>query len=322
MDITTTRQLLADDLAAVEDELQTHATSPIALIQDLGKYIVQAGGKRIRPQVLLLAARACHYQGPHAITLAAVIELIHTATLLHDDVVDGSSLRRGRQTANAVFGNSASVLVGDYLFSRAFQMLAAIHLMPAIQALSEATNTIAAGEVLQLMHCHDPEVTEARYFEVIDYKTAKLFEVAAKLGGMLAEQSEPILTALARYGRQLGLAFQLVDDALDYQADAETLGKNIGDDLAEGKPTLPLLYALWQSPPKQADILRQAIIEGSLEHLDVIQQAIASTGAIAYTLASAKRCAGEAEGALSPLPQTPYKSGLQALADFAITRNF
>ncbi len=237
----------------------------MALINELGRYIINSGGKRLRPLLVLLAARACGYQGKQHLELAAVIEFIHTATLLHDDVVDASDLRRSNQTANAIWGNEAAVLVGDFLYSRSFEMMVSIGSMRVMEILSTTTNIIAEGEVLQLLNCHDPDTTEERYRDVIRYKTAKLFEASAQLGAVLGKQPQTIEQAMARYGMHLGTAFQLIDDALDYGSSGDDIGKNIGDDLAEGKPTLPLIHAMRNGTPEQVEAIRQAIENGGLE---------------------------------------------------------
>ena len=260
------------------------------------------------------------YPGTRHIDLAVIVELIHTATLLHDDVVDSSRLRRGRETANIVWGNEASVLVGDFLYSRAFQMMVEIGELKVLKILADATNTIAEGEVMQLVNCRDPETTESRYLDTIRFKTAKLFEAAAQLGAVIAGSNAENENALACYGRHLGTAFQLVDDALDYSATAAEIGKNIGDDLAEGKPTLPLLYAMWKGSPEQARIIRRAIEEGGLERINEISSAIESTGAITYTFALAEAEAREAREALVGVPGSPFLDALVALTKFTVER--
>jgi len=294
----------------------------VVLINQISHYIINSGGKRLRPVLVLLAARALGYKGTHHIDLAAVIEFIHTATLLHDDVVDASDMRRGKQSANAVFGNEASVLVGDFLYSRAFQMMVDVGSMRVMEILSNATNTIAEGEVLQLLNCHDPETTEERYMDVIRYKTAKLFEAASQIGAVLAGRPAEEEAAMARYGMHLGTAFQLVDDVLDYSASSEQLGKNIGDDLAEGKPTLPLLYAMHHGTAEQAALIRHAIEHGGKENLKEITAAIESTGAIAYTSRSARVEADRALAELANFPDSPYKQALEVLAEFSVARAY
>jgi octaprenyl-diphosphate synthase len=322
MEIQDVLDLIADDKQAVDRLIQARLASNVVLIDQISHYIINSGGKRLRPVLVLLAARALGYQGPHHIDLAAVIEFIHTATLLHDDVVDASELRRGRQSANAVFGNEASVLVGDFLYSRAFQMMVGVGSMRVMQILSDATNTIAEGEVLQLLNCHDPDTTEQRYMDVIHYKTAKLFEAASQLGAVLAGRPEDEEQAMARYGMHLGTAFQLVDDVLDYSASSEQLGKNIGDDLAEGKPTLPLIYAMRHGSPEQSALIRHAIENGGRENMAEITAAIESTGAIAYTSRSARQEADRALAELANFPDSPYKQALAALAEFSVARAY
>jgi octaprenyl-diphosphate synthase len=320
MTIEKIRGLVQADFAAVDAVIKTRLHSQVALVDQVATYIIHAGGKRLRPLMVLLAARACGYQGSQHIDGAAIIEFIHTATLLHDDVVDASSLRRGRDTANEVFGNATSVLVGDFLYSRAFQMMVTLDRMSIMAILGEATNAIAEGEVLQLMTAHDPDTTEARYLEVIHRKTARLFEAAGQIGAVIADAPAQIGDALARYGRHIGTAFQLIDDVLDYQADESSLGKNLGDDLAEGKPTLPLIYALQRGNPGQREMIRHAIEHGGLERLAEITSAVASLGGLAYTARLAKSEADQALAALAPLPDSAYREGLSELANFAVAR--
>ncbi|MEW6646347.1 MAG: octaprenyl diphosphate synthase [Pseudomonadota bacterium] len=322
MEIQDVLDLIADDKQAVDRLIQQRLASNVVLIDQISHYIINSGGKRLRPVLVLLAARALGYQGAHHIDLAAVVEFIHTATLLHDDVVDASELRRGRQSANAVFGNEASVLVGDFLYSRAFQMMVDVGSMRVMQILSDATNTIAEGEVLQLLNCHDPDTTEQRYMDVIHYKTAKLFEAASQLGAVLAGRPADEEQAMARYGMHLGTAFQLIDDVLDYSASSEQLGKNIGDDLAEGKPTLPLIYAMRHGTPEQAALIRSAVENGGRENMAEITAAIESTGAIAYTSRSARQEADRALAELANFPDSPYKQALAALAEFSVARAY
>ena len=314
--------LVAEDMRAVNALIQQRLSSGVVLINQVGGYIINSGGKRLRPMLVLLAARACGYPGSGHIALAAVIEFIHTATLLHDDVVDGSELRRGKETANNVWGNEASVLVGDFLYSRAFEMMVEANEMEVMRILAHTTNVIAEGEVLQLLHCHDPDTTEQRYLEVIRCKTAKLFEAAAQLGAVLARQPPALQQALAAYGMHLGTAFQLVDDVLDYSAASAQMGKNVGDDLAEGKPTLPLIHALRTGTAEQKALLRRAVESGGREHIALVTAAIESTGAIAYTARSAKAEADKASAALAALPGSPYKDALIALAEFSANRTF
>jgi octaprenyl-diphosphate synthase len=322
MDIAAVRALVATDLTATDNLIDTCLQSEIDLIQQLGRHLIHSGGKRLRPLVVLLSAHAFNYRGDKHITLAAIIELIHTVTLLHDDVVDASELRRGQKTANAVWGNAASVLVGDFLYSRTFQMMASIGSLPIMQLLADATNVISKGEILQLLNCKDPTTSEARYMEVIRAKTGALFATAAQMGPVLSQCSESEITAASNYGMQLGIAFQLIDDALDYSAATETLGKNRGDDLAEGKPTLPLIYALQHSTPEQANCIRNAIQQASCADLDAILQTIESTQAIAYTCRLAKQHVAQAIQNLRGIPDTPYRTALIALAEFAVERSY
>lgn len=294
--------------------------SDVVLINQIGAYIVHSGGKRLRPMIVLMTARACGYNGMQHIDLAAVIEFIHTATLLHDDVVDGSELRRNRETANAVWGNEASVLVGDFLYSRSFEMMVGVGEMRVMDILSHATNRIAEGEVLQLLNVHNPETSEAEYMEVIKRKTATLFEAGARLGGVIAGVDEQQQRALADYGLHLGIAFQLVDDALDYDASQADIGKNIGDDLAEGKPTLPLIQAMKQADEPTRQRLSDIIEQGGLDQIDFVMQSIAASDAIAYTQQLARDEAELAKQALEPLPETPYRKALADLADFSVAR--
>jgi len=322
MEISAIRELVSDDMQAVNDLILRRLQSDVVLINQIGHYIVHSGGKRLRPLVVLLAARAGGYQGDKHIDLAAVIEFIHTATLLHDDVVDGSELRRNRETANAVWGNEASVLVGDFLYSRSFEMMVDVNLMRVMEILSHATNRIAEGEVLQLLNCNDPDTTEEKYMEVIKRKTATLFEAGTRLGAVLAAGTAEQEQALANYGLHLGIAFQLVDDALDYSSDNETLGKNVGDDLAEGKPTLPLIRAMAMGDPQQRDTIRKAIEENGRDQIDAILKTIESTGAIAYTAGLAQEQAQQAKAALDALPASPYTEALRSLADFAVSRTY
>ena len=313
-------RLSKDDMAAVDRMIRSSLETDVALVSQVSEYIVMSGGKRLRPVVVLLASRALGYEGEQHWRAAAIIEFIHTATLLHDDVVDGSERRRGRDSANTVFGNQASVLVGDFLYSRAFQMMVDIGDMKVMRILAEATNTIAAGEVMQLMNVHDPDVSEADYMQVIYRKTARLFEAGAQISGVLARSGDAVETALMNYGKHLGNAFQLVDDALDFNASAEELGKNLGDDLAEGKPTLPLIHAMREASTEDAAMIRQAIIEGGLDKLESIQSVIESTGALQYTAARAQEAADLAIAALSEIPDSDHKEALIAIADFAVQR--
>jgi octaprenyl-diphosphate synthase len=322
MDIEAVRALIAADMLAVNRLIEDRLRCEVLLINDLGKYIVNSGGKRLRPLLVLLCARALGYEGTRHHDLAAVIEFIHTATLLHDDVVDASDLRRGRNTANAIWGNEASVLVGDYLYSRAFQMMVAVGDMRIMEIMSDTTNIIAQGEVLQLVNCNDPDTTEERYMEVIRSKTAKLFEAAAMAAAVLDGRPLAEQEAMGRYGLHLGIAFQMVDDILDYDASPEETGKNIGDDLAKGKATLPLLYAMRTGTPAQAALIRRAITEGGLATLQEVQQTIQETGALAYTAQQAEAEARRAVDALPSLTDSPYAQGLVALAEFSVHRAY
>ncbi len=314
--------LVRDDMQKVDRLIQEKLHSETGLIDQLGHYIVNSGGKRLRPALVLLSANCFAYRASLHIKLASVIEFIHTATLLHDDVVDASMLRRGKATANQRWGNEASVLVGDFLYSRAFQMMVEVGSMHVMEIMAEATNTIAEGEVQQLINRHDPETTEQRYLQVIHNKTAKLFEASARVGAVIAGQDRQTEQAMSNYGRHLGIAYQLIDDALDYSAPSENLGKNIGDDLAEGKPTLPLLYALWHSSDEQAALIRSAIKQGSLECMDQICAAIAATGAIQHIRECARREAETAMQHLEGLPQSEYLDALFMLTRFATERNY
>ncbi len=322
MSLAPIQSLIAADMRAVDDLIRRRLHSEVALINQISHYIVNNGGKRLRPALVLLCARALGYEGEQHIALAGVIEFIHTATLLHDDVVDASELRRGQETANTVWGNEASVLVGDFLYSRSFEMMVEIGSLRVMEILAHATNVIAEGEVLQLLNCRDPETTEERYLQVIRYKTATLFEAAACLGAVLNGQALLVEQAMANYGLHLGTAFQLVDDALDYSGAATQLGKNIGDDLAEGKPTLPLIHALRHGAPQQAAMIRQAIENGGAEDLAVVTEAIESTGAIAYTARLAREEADKAIEALLAVPSSPYRDALRALAEFSVNRTY
>lgn len=316
------QRLAEPDMLAVNQLIQDQVSSDVALIDQLGFYIVNSGGKRLRPLLTVISARALSINDNQHISLAAIIEFIHTATLLHDDVVDESTMRRGRETANQVFGNQASVLVGDFLYSRAFQMMAGLNRMRVMDILSDATNTIAQGEVMQLMNCNDPNTTEVSYLEVIYSKTARLFEAATQLAAVLTEQTDQIETAMQSYGRHLGTAFQLIDDILDYDADTAIMGKNTGDDLAEGKPTLPLLYAMWNANDADASLIRTAIEQGDgIKDFDAILAIIKRTGALNYTRNLAEHEADAAIAALSIIPESDYKQALIALAHIAVERD-
>ncbi len=308
-------------MQSVDAAIRAQLYSDVALVSQIADYIISAGGKRIRPALVLLMANAWGYRGEDHFKLAAVVEFIHTATLLHDDVVDESDLRRGRKTANAMFGNAASVLVGDFVYSRAFQMMVSVNSMRVMQILADATNVIAEGEVLQLMNMHDPDVTEERYLQVIRSKTAKLFEAATELGSLIAGAPEPQVTAAAEYGRSLGTAFQLIDDVLDYSGDSGAIGKNVGDDLREGKPTLPLIYLMQHGSAQQRALVRECIANGDEAHFDEVLTAITSSGALDYTRRQAEAARDRAIEAIAGFPAGPCKDALQALANFAVDRN-
>lgn len=321
MNFTSILKLVSDDMEAVNCLIQQRLKSDVVLVNQLSTYIINSGGKRMRPLLALLIARACDYNGKRHIDIAAIIEFIHTATLLHDDVVDESDLRRGKDTANNVWGNQAAVLVGDFLYSRSFEMMIDVGKMQVMKILATTTNVIAEGEVLQLLNCNDADTDEQRYMDVIYSKTAKLFEAACLIGAVLAELSEKDQQSIAHYGLHLGTAFQLVDDILDYSASAKDMGKNVGDDLAEGKPTLPLIIALQRGSKSEAKIIRHAIEEGSgLENLDTILTIIESTGAIDYTKEKANEEVNMAIESLSCLADNPYKTALEELARFTVSR--
>ena len=313
--------VIAMDMSAVNQVIRQQLHSDVALVNQIAEYIISAGGKRIRPVLVLLVANAYGYQGKHHHELAAIVEFIHTATLLHDDVVDESSLRRGRQTANALFGNAASVLVGDFLYSRAFQMMVSINSMRVMQILANATNVIAEGEVLQLLNMHDPDVTEERYLQVIRSKTAKLFEAAAEIGALIAGANEEQINAAAEYGRCIGTAFQLIDDVLDYSGNASDIGKNVGDDLREGKPTLPLIYLMKHGSDTEKELVRLCIEQGDESQFNAILAAITQSGALDYTTEQAVLASERASAAIQALPESPYKVALLALSHFAVHRN-
>jgi octaprenyl-diphosphate synthase len=315
------RRFIEGDMQRVDAVIRHRLHSDVLLIRQVSEYIIASGGKRLRPALVLLSAGAFGYRGEKHYDLAAVVEFIHTATLLHDDVVDESSLRRGRQTANALFGNAASVLVGDFLYSRAFQMMVGVGSHRVMEILADATNVIAEGEVLQLMNCHDPDIDEERYLRVIRYKTAKLFEAACRLGAVLGQAGTAEEEAMATYGMHLGTAFQLIDDVLDYSGQQVEIGKNLGDDLAEGKPTLPLIYAMRHGTPAQAAVVRRAIETGGLADFDAVCAAIRDSGALDYAAATARREAETACRAIEPLPDSNYKQTLLELAAFAVSRN-
>jgi octaprenyl-diphosphate synthase len=318
MTLEDIRALVKDDLASVNEVIRARLKSTVPLVDQIAEHIISGGGKRLRPMLVVLAGRACGHEGNAHIEAAAFIEFIHTATLLHDDVVDGSSMRRGRDTANEVFGNQASVLVGDFVYSRAFQMMAALTSQPVMEIMAAATNLIAEGEVLQLMNAHDPDTTEQRYLEVIYRKTAKLFEAGAEVAAVLSNSSPAVRKALASYGRHLGTAYQLVDDVLDYRSNPTERGKNLGDDLSEGKPTLPLIHALKHGNESQRAAIRLAIEKGGLAQLEPIVAAIEATGGLEYTAQLARNESAEALTALSALPGSAFKNGLIALARFSV----
>lgn len=320
MDMSGLRRPVAEDVKAVDELILQRLESDVSLIDQIGHYIVSGGGKRLRPLTVLLAARACHYQGRRHIDLAAVVEMIHTATLLHDDVVDASGMRRSRKTANAVWGDDASVLVGDFLYSRAFEMMVDVGNLRVMDVLSDATNRIAEGEVLQLLNTRDPETDEARYMEVIIRKTATLFEAGVRLGAILASAPDPLEQQAANYGLALGIAFQLIDDALDYSRDNADLDKNVGDDLDEGKPTLPIIRAMEVGTPEQRAVLRSAILEGGRERIDLVAEIIDSTDAITYTTQLALKYANLAKKSLTAFAPSPAVEALAALSEFAVQR--
>jgi len=322
IDFNAIKQLTLSEAKAVDQLIISELSSDVILINEIGRYIVTNGGKRLRPMLLLLAAKALGEVSQNHLILAAVIEFIHTATLLHDDVVDESNLRRGEASANAVWGNAASVLVGDYLYSSAFEMMVRTNNMRVMELLSKTTTAIAEGEVLQLLNCNNPETTEAKYLEVISRKTAILFSAATQLAGILSNTGAEIETALAQYGQHLGIAFQLIDDALDYTSSSEELGKNLGDDLAEGKPTLPLIYAIQNGTSDEANVIIAAIKNGNREVFNEVYQIVKRTKAIDYTEKRADEEAQKAIDALAVLPESEYKNALILLAKFAVQRNY
>ena len=321
MELNDINQLIEQDMAAVNRCIQERLTSDVVLINQIGHHIVNSGGKRLRPVLHLLAARALGYTGQQHIELAALIEFIHTATLLHDDVVDASELRRGQDTANSLWGNEASVLVGDFLYSRAFQMMVTVNNMRIMQIMADATNTIAEGEVQQLLNVHDPDTTEQRYLQVIHNKTAKLFESATQLAAVISGKDVKQEQAMAAYGIHLGTAFQLVDDCLDYNSSVDEIGKNVGDDLAEGKPTLPLIYSMRVGTAEQTKAIREAIKAGGRDNIEAITATIESTGAIEYTAKAARVESDQAIACLAGLPDSKFKEAMHALAEFAVNRS-
>ena len=322
MSFEAIRQFLQPDMESVDRVIRDRLHSDVVLVRQVSDYIIGSGGKRLRPILVILAAGALGYRGANHHTLAAVIEFIHTATLLHDDVVDESRMRRGKETANSLFGNAASVLVGDFLYSRAFQMMVAVGRMRVLEVLADATNIIAEGEVLQLMNCRNAHIDEQDYLRVIRYKTAKLFEASTRLGSILAEAGSEDENSMASYGAHLGTAFQLIDDVLDYSGNHEIIGKNVGDDLAEGKATLPLIHAMRHGSPQQAAVVRSAIEQGGLEDLDAVLDAIRSTGALDYVREQAGIESRMACEAIGRLPDSVPRDYLLQLADFAVTRSY
>lgn len=313
---------IADDMKALDGVIRDRLYSDVVLIRQVAEYIIGSGGKRMRPAMVLFSAGAAGYQGTRHLELAAVIEFIHTATLLHDDVVDESDLRRGNKTANAMFGNAASVLVGDFLYTRAFQMMVGVESMRVMQVLADATNIIAEGEVLQLLNCHNADVEVDDYLQVIRYKTAKLFEAATRLGAILAGASPEVEEGLAAFGMHIGTAFQLVDDVLDYSGDEADTGKHIGDDLAEGKPTLPLIHVMKYGSPEHAACVRKAIENGGRDDFPAVLQAIRASGAIEATRKAAEEEAERAMNALNVLPSSVFKDSLVELSKFAVARKY
>ncbi len=309
-------------MLAVDHVIRERLHSDVVLIRQVAEYIIGGGGKRLRPALVLLTSGALGYRGTAHHTLAAVVEFIHTATLLHDDVVDESALRRGRSTANTVFGNAAAVLVGDFVYSRAFQMMVNVDDMRVLRVLADATNVIAEGEVLQLMNCRNADIDEASYLQVIRYKTAKLFEAAGRIGAILAGASEGTEEAMAAYGSHLGTAFQLIDDVLDYSGDSGAIGKNVGDDLAEGKPTLPLIQVMRQGTREEAEMVRHALASGGADDLAQVLAAIHRTGALDYAREQAGKESRAAIAALAAIPSTQYRDYLLQLANFAVTRTY
>ena len=323
MDFKAIYAVVDDDFEAVNQFISHHLDSNVPLIREVGDYIIQSGGKRLRPLIAILCARAAGYQGDRHVDVAAIIEFLHTATLLHDDVVDESNLRRGRPTVNAVWGNAASVLVGDFLISRALQLMVALRHPRLLDIFSQSTNTISEGEVLQLINVRDPNTSEENYMRVIHHKTAKMFESAAETGAVLgADEVRDHVDAFATYGRHLGIAFQLIDDVLDYQGDASELGKNVGDDLAEGKPTLPLIYTIANGSPEQATLIKDAIRSGGLEHLEQIVETVQVSGGLQYTVDKAAEQTRIALAAIDHVPASPYKDALFRLAEESLKRTY
>ena len=320
MEFKDVQRLVADDMEGVNGVIRRYLHSDITLINQIINYIISSGGKRMRPLLALLCARACGYEGEKHLIVAAITEFIHTATLLHDDVVDNSSMRRGQETANLVWGNESSILVGDFVFSRSFEMMVEVGEMRVMEILAQASNTIAEGEVMQLINSHDPDSTEEHYMLVIQSKTAKLFEAASQLGAVLAGQSPVVEEACKQYGMHIGTAFQLKDDILDYQSSPEEIGKNLGEDLTEGRPTLPLIHALRNSDRITAGLIRDAIINGGGGNMREVMDAIRDTGAIAHTLETARKHARIAKESLEVLPENRYRRALEGLTEFAVAR--
>ncbi len=320
--LETLKAYTTPDMQRVNEVIEHHLKSDVVLINQLSKHIIHSGGKRLRPMLVILTAQACGYKGKDDALLASIIEFIHTATLLHDDVVDESDMRRGQETASSIWGNEAAVLVGDYLYSRAFQLMVLADSLQIMNLMADTTNTIAQGEVLQLLHINDPDTTEDKYHAVIYNKTACLFEAACKIGAIINQSDEKTIKKLGQYGKFLGIAFQLVDDALDYEADSEKLGKNVGDDLAEGKPTLPLIYAMKHGSKQQAQLIRKAIERGGLDQIDEVTAAIHETGALRYTHNQAIVNAEKAKQSLKDLPDSKSKQALLFLADYAVERSY
>lgn len=320
MSMEFVRSVIDGEMQAVDQLIRTHLHSEVPLVSQVGEYIIAGGGKRLRPMMVLLAARALGYQGTQHHQLAAMIELIHTSTLLHDDVVDESSLRRGRDTANALFGNAASVLVGDFLYTRAFQMMVSAHSMRIMEVMADATNIIAEGEVLQLMNVGNIDIDEADYLKVIRFKTAKLFEAATRIGAILNEADQATENAIARYGMHLGTAFQIIDDVLDYSGEQAEIGKSLGDDLAEGKPTLPLIYLMRQGNAETAALVRDALQNANRDRFPAVAAAVTQSTALDYARAVARHEADLAQASLAPLPESPYRQALHRLTELAISR--
>ena len=322
MSIESIKNFIAADMLAVDRVIRSRLDSEVALIRQVSEYIIGNGGKRLRPILVILSSGAFGFEGEAKYELAATIEFIHTATLLHDDVVDTSEQRRGKATANALFGNAASVLVGDFLYSRAFQMMVNVGIMEVMRTVADATNIIAEGEVLQLLNCHNADIDEESYLQVIRYKTAKLFEAASRIGAILGNGGQDSVDAMSKYGMHLGTAFQLIDDILDYSGDINDTGKNLGDDLIEGKPTLPLIRALETGDPEQSRLIRNAIENGGIEEFEKILQALEKTDALEYAKMRARSEADLACQAISAIPHSKFKESLIQLADFAVTRNY